>query len=216
MSQSPLVTCALCASMSRPVKWARFVSWTVTTPVLLAQMGGVGQLKWGSFNMNTGMIAADLVMILAGVTAQMTPNPALKWSLYFFGCLCMLLVFRVIWQIMWPAIHKFNAASRAGRPRDFEEQDKADPRCPWRIQKQTVFNLKAVMVCDCQCLPVRGAHTWCPLLIVIAIHRLSSTSRGRHFPSTFCLATRPRWVVGQTIEHLLVEDNWPACYSVSY
>ena len=59
----------------------------------------------------------------------------------------------------WAAIHKFNAASRAGRPRDFEEQDKADPRCPWRIQKQTVFNLKAVMVCDCHCLPVRGAHT---------------------------------------------------------
>ena len=69
-SPKPPVRSTFVLASGLSIKWARFVSWVVTTPVLLGQIGGISQVKWGNFNMNSAMTAADLVMITAGLTAQ--------------------------------------------------------------------------------------------------------------------------------------------------
>ena len=144
----------------RTMKWARFVSWVVTTPVLLGQIGGISQVKWGSFNMNSAMIAADLVMVTAGLTAQMTPNASLRWFLYTLGWAGMLLIFAVVYQIFSQGITKFDKACKARRPRteaeEKEEEEAAKAaaveagreetkvRPLWRLQKMTIQRLKTI------------------------------------------------------------------------
>ena len=70
--------------------------------------------KWGPFNMNTMMIAADLVMIMCGCTALLTLNSTFKWTLYVIGWVGMVIVFAVVWQIFDDAIIKFQKAARSG------------------------------------------------------------------------------------------------------
>ena len=55
------------------IKWARFVSWVVTTPVLLGQISGISQVKWGNFNMNSAM------------TAAMRPNVCFRRASFLLG-----------------------------------------------------------------------------------------------------------------------------------
>jgi bacteriorhodopsin len=130
----------------RPIKWARFVSWTVTTPVLLAQIGGIGMVKWGNFNMNNIMIGADLLMILAGVTSDISRSPAVKWALYIVGCFAMILIFVVAWQITDGAIQKHRKNLKASTRPDEEATTSPEDAKERQIEKSTVFNLRVIQI----------------------------------------------------------------------
>ena len=98
-------------------------AWTITTPVLLLQLSGISPVQWGPFNMNSAMIAADLIMIMCGATGLLTNNDAFKWTLYAIGCVAMLIIFAIVWQILGTSIDKFYKASQNGRQSDGKSEE---------------------------------------------------------------------------------------------
>lgn len=81
----------------RQVYWARYVDWSITTPLLLLDLC----LLAGIDGAHTLMaIVADLIMILTGLFAAYgREHTAQKWGWYAIGCIAYLFV---IWHV---AIH---------------------------------------------------------------------------------------------------------------
>ncbi|CAM1508613.1 Fc.00g054610.m01.CDS01 [Cosmosporella sp. VM-42] len=81
----------------REVFWARYVDWSITTPLLILDLC----LLAGVDGAHTLMaIVADLIMILSGLFAALgREHTAQKWGWYAIGCISYLFV---IWHV---AIH---------------------------------------------------------------------------------------------------------------
>jgi len=69
-------------SPSRTVFWARYLDWSITTPLLLLD---VTSLVQAPFFIVTRMVYADLAMIATGVIAALT-GVSLKWAWYTISC----------------------------------------------------------------------------------------------------------------------------------
>jgi bacteriorhodopsin len=81
----------------RQVFWARYVDWTITTPLLLLDLA----LLAGIDGAHTLMaIVADLIMILTGLFAAFGQDrgrgSAQKWGWYTIGCVAYIFV---VWHI---------------------------------------------------------------------------------------------------------------------
>jgi len=70
-------------SPSRTVFWARYLDWSITTPLLLLD---VTSLVQAPFFVVTRMVYADIAMIVTGVIAALS-GVAYKWAWYTFSCL---------------------------------------------------------------------------------------------------------------------------------
>lgn len=81
----------------RQVFWARYVDWTITTPLLLLDLC----LLAGIDGAHTLMaIAADVIMVLSGLFAAYgRENTAQKWGWYTIGCVAYLFI---VWHV---AVH---------------------------------------------------------------------------------------------------------------
>jgi bacteriorhodopsin len=55
----------------REVYWARYVDWLLTTPLLLVDLGLLAGLNGASL---FSVIIADIIMILGGLFAALSPN----------------------------------------------------------------------------------------------------------------------------------------------
>ena len=90
----------------REVYWARYVDWSVTTPLLLLDLALLAGLNGGNILI---AIVADLIMILTGLFAAFgsegTPQ---KWGWYAIANVAYLVV---IWQLVY---HGRNSASAKG------------------------------------------------------------------------------------------------------
>jgi bacteriorhodopsin len=77
--------------------FARYIDWTITTPLLLL---GLAWVALGSINRNPqavlGLIVADVAMILTGVAAGATSG-AFKWFWFVISCIFFLAVLYLIW-----------------------------------------------------------------------------------------------------------------------
>ena len=77
--------------------YARYVDWTVTTPLLLL---GLAWVALGSIGRNSGvvlgLVGADVAMILTGVVAGATSG-GFKWFWYVISCIFFLIVLGLIW-----------------------------------------------------------------------------------------------------------------------
>ena len=77
--------------------YARYVDWTVTTPLLLL---GLAWVALGSVGRNSGvvlgLVGADVAMILTGVVAGATSG-GFKWFWYVISCIFFLIVLGLIW-----------------------------------------------------------------------------------------------------------------------
>jgi len=75
----------------REIYWARYVDWSITTPLLLLDLGLLAGMSGGHMIM---MIIADIIMVLTGLFAGFgsdeTPQ---KWGWYTFSCIAFLFVF---------------------------------------------------------------------------------------------------------------------------
>lgn len=80
---------------TRSIWYARYIDWTITTPLLLLELLLVTGLPLSDVIIT---IFADIVMIITGLIGALVPS-TYKWGLYSIGCFAMLYVF---YQLYFP------------------------------------------------------------------------------------------------------------------
>ena len=80
----------------REVYWARYVDWSVTTPLLLLDLAFLAGLSGANILV---AIVADIIMILTGLFAALTEDESVSWGYYAIACIAYLVI---IYQL---AIH---------------------------------------------------------------------------------------------------------------
>ena len=83
----------------RELLYARYVDWSITTPLLLTALAAtaLGELRTRPALM-VGLLGADVYMILAGFAAGVAPSgSATKWIWYFVSCGAFIGVYYAIW-----------------------------------------------------------------------------------------------------------------------
>lgn len=73
----------------REVYYARYVDWSITTPLLLLDLCLLAGLSGANILV---AIVADLIMILTGLFAAFGSNESQKWGWYAFGCIAYLVI----------------------------------------------------------------------------------------------------------------------------
>ncbi|KAI4283451.1 MAG: hypothetical protein L6R38_002134 [Xanthoria sp. 2 TBL-2021] len=73
----------------REVYWARYVDWSVTTPLLLLDLCFLAGLNGASILV---AVVADIIMILTGLFAAFTVDESPKWGWYAMACIAYLVV----------------------------------------------------------------------------------------------------------------------------
>jgi len=90
----------------RQVYWARYVDWSVTTPLLLLDLALLAGLNGGQIFIT---IVADIIMILTGLFAAFgSEDTPQKWGWYAIACIAYLVV---IWMLV---VHGRGAAQAKG------------------------------------------------------------------------------------------------------
>ncbi|KAI9842045.1 MAG: hypothetical protein M1838_003305 [Thelocarpon superellum] len=73
----------------RAVYWARYVDWSLTTPLLLLDLALLAGMNGANI---TVAIVADLVMILTGLFAAFAGDESQKWGYYAIACIAYLVI----------------------------------------------------------------------------------------------------------------------------
>ncbi|WPG98112.1 Hypothetical protein R9X50_00089800 [Acrodontium crateriforme] len=74
----------------RQVFWARYVDWSITTPLLLLDLGLLAGMNGGNLFVT---IIADIIMVLTGLFAAFgTEGTSQKWGWYTIACFAYLVV----------------------------------------------------------------------------------------------------------------------------
>ena len=73
----------------REVYWARYVDWSVTTPLLLLDLAFLAGLSGANILV---AVVADIIMILTGLFAALTVPESPKWGWYAMACVAYLIV----------------------------------------------------------------------------------------------------------------------------
>jgi bacteriorhodopsin len=73
----------------REVYWARYVDWSLTTPLLLLDLCLLAGLSGANILV---AVVADLIMIITGLFAAFGGNDGQKWGWYAFACIAYLVV----------------------------------------------------------------------------------------------------------------------------
>jgi len=73
----------------RQVFWARYVDWSLTTPLLLLDLSFLAGLNGANILV---AIVADLVMVLTGLFAAFGTSEGAKWGWYAMACVAYLVV----------------------------------------------------------------------------------------------------------------------------
>ena len=90
----------------RQVYWARYVDWSLTTPLLLLDLCLLAGMKGGNILI---AVVADVIMILTGLFAAFgSEDTPQKWGWYAISCFAYLVI---IWQLV---VHGRGAAMNKG------------------------------------------------------------------------------------------------------
>jgi bacteriorhodopsin len=81
------------ADVTRSIWYARYIDWTITTPLLLLELLLVTGLPLSDIVIT---IFADLVMIITGLIGALVES-RYKWGFFAFGCFAMFYVFYVLY-----------------------------------------------------------------------------------------------------------------------
>jgi len=73
----------------RQVFWARYIDWSLTTPLLLLDLAFLAGLNGSSILI---AIVADLIMVLLGLFAAFGVNDGQKWGYYAMACAAYLVI----------------------------------------------------------------------------------------------------------------------------
>ena len=83
----------------RELLYARYVDWSITTPLLLLALAStaVGELR-SRVGLMVGLVGADVMMILTGFASAVAPaGSSTKWVWYIVSCGAFLAVYYAIW-----------------------------------------------------------------------------------------------------------------------
>ena len=90
--------------------FARYIDWTFTTPLLLVSLTltamHAGQKRIGAL---TGIVLADLMMILTALFFGLSHEPWIKWTWFLISCIAFLGVY----YVLWISNLQYNAAERS-------------------------------------------------------------------------------------------------------
>ena len=83
----------------REVYFARYLDWVVTTPLLLMALFWTAtfRVKTRRYALAGMLVGAQIVMILSGLIADLTPSPALRNVWFAIGCAALVAVFWIFW-----------------------------------------------------------------------------------------------------------------------
>jgi len=73
----------------REVYWARYIDWSLTTPLLLLDLALLAGLSGANILV---AVVADLIMVLSGLFASFGTSDGQKWGWYAFACIAYLVV----------------------------------------------------------------------------------------------------------------------------
>jgi len=90
----------------RPIYYARYIDWALTTPLLILDLSLLSGLNGASI---FTAITADIIMILTGLFAAFGHTRLQTWGWYTFACIAYLVV---VWQLVASG-RKFAAAKGA-------------------------------------------------------------------------------------------------------
>jgi len=77
----------------RQIFWARYVDWSITTPLLLLDLAFLAGLSGADIIV---AIVADLVMVLLGLFSAFGKEGGQKWGYYAMACIAYLVI---VWQL---------------------------------------------------------------------------------------------------------------------
>ncbi|KAI9838200.1 MAG: hypothetical protein M1837_002540 [Sclerophora amabilis] len=80
--------------VGRQVFWARYVDWSLTTPLLLLDLAFLAGMNGANIIVT---IVADIIMILTGLFAGYGVGNGQKWGWYAIACIAYLVV---VWQLV--------------------------------------------------------------------------------------------------------------------
>ena len=81
--------------VKREVYWARYVDWSVTTPLLLLDLSLLAGLAGANILV---AVVADIIMILTGLFAAFSVERGPKWGWYAIACIAYLVI---VYQLAW-------------------------------------------------------------------------------------------------------------------
>lgn len=73
----------------REVYWARYVDWSLTTPLLLLDLALLAGLNGASILV---AVVTDVIMIMCGLFAALTNDQSSKWGYYAIACIAYITV----------------------------------------------------------------------------------------------------------------------------
>ena len=73
----------------REVYWARYVDWSLTTPLLLLDLSLLAGLAGANILV---AVVADIIMVLTGLFAAFTVDQGPKWGWYTIACIAYLVI----------------------------------------------------------------------------------------------------------------------------
>lgn len=82
------------------VHWARYADWVVTTPLLLVALwmtATTGAKKSRHAPTLVTLVAADVVMILSGLVADLSTSDAARFTYYAIGVAALGVIFATVW-----------------------------------------------------------------------------------------------------------------------
>lgn len=95
----------------RSVYWARYVDWSLTTPLLLLDLALLAGLSGGNILI---AIVADVIMVLTGLFAGFGNGSTQKWGWYAIACIAYIIL---IWQLAITG--RATAARKGGKVGNF-------------------------------------------------------------------------------------------------
>lgn len=98
----------------REVLFARYIDWSVTTPVLLLALSMTAlHGAHRRAGLVAGLLASDIVMIVTGLFFALSQDAFIKWVWYITSCIAFLAVYYIL----------FGALRQEARARDVERRD---------------------------------------------------------------------------------------------